>query len=89
MANKHEAQLKRLNRIEGQVRGVRKMIEEGRYCVDVAQQIKAIRSALKEVGLSVLDGHLRTCVADAVRSRKQNQIDEKIGEVVTLVRSWE
>jgi DNA-binding FrmR family transcriptional regulator len=89
MSSKHEKELKRLNRIEGQVRGIRKMIEEGRYCVDVATQIKAARSALKEVGLSVLDAHLRTCVTEAVLSKKEQRVDEKIKEVIGLAKSWD
>ncbi|MFH1723255.1 MAG: metal-sensitive transcriptional regulator [Elusimicrobiota bacterium] len=89
MPAKHESQIKRLNRIEGQVRGIRKMVEEGRYCIDVANQVKAVRSALKQVALSVLDTHLRTCVATAIRSRKKGEIDVKIGEVMGLVQSWD
>ncbi len=84
----HESQIKRLRRIEGQVAGIRKMVESGRYCVDIATQIKAARSALKQVGLSVLELHLRTCVSDAMCSKKEKRIDEKIREVVSLVESW-
>lgn len=89
MAHKHEEQMKRLSRIEGQVRGIRKMIEEGRYCIDIANQIKAARSALRQAGLSILDTHLHTCVSEAIRSRKKGQIDARIGEVMALLRSWE
>ncbi len=89
MAHKHEAQLKRLSRIEGQVKGIRKMVEEGRYCIDIANQIKAARSALKQVGLGVLELHLRTCVSTAIRSKKQTAIDSKLGEVMSLLKSWE
>lgn len=87
MTTKHEKQLQRLSRIEGQVRGIRKMIEEGRYCIEIANQIKAARSALKEVGLTVLDAHLRTCVTTAIQSRKKDRIEEKLGEVMSLLRS--
>ncbi len=89
MNHKHEDQLKRLSRIEGQVRGIRKMIEEGRYCIDIAAQIKAARSALTQVGLGVLELHLRTCVSDAIRSGREEQIEIKLGEVMSLLQSWE
>lgn len=89
MQAKHEGQIRRLNRIEGQVRGIRKMVEEGRYCIEVANQVKAVRSALKQVALTILDTHLRTCVSTAIRSRKSKEIDTKIGEVMRLVQSWD
>ena len=89
MNHKHEDQLARLSRIEGQVRGIRKMIEEGRYCIDIAAQVKAARSALKQVGYNVLDMHLRTCVSEAVNSKKRKQSDKKISEVMNLLQSWE
>lgn len=89
MDHKHEDQLARLSRIEGQIRGIRKMIEEGRYCIDIAVQVKAARSALKQVGCKVLDTHLRTCVSEAVSSGKKKLSDKKIGEVMELLQSWE
>lgn len=60
--------LKRLNRIEGQVRGLNKMVEEDRYCVDILTQISAVRSALDAVALELLRDHTHGCVQDAVRS---------------------
>lgn len=60
-ATKNEL-LDRLSRIEGQVRGVAKMVEEDRYCIDVVTQINAIRAALDKVGLGLLDGHVRHCL---------------------------
>ncbi|MBI5882069.1 MAG: metal-sensitive transcriptional regulator [Elusimicrobia bacterium] len=81
--------VKRLNRIEGQVRGIRKMVDEGRYCIDIAQQIKAVRAALKRVGIEILDGHLRTCVTTAIQSRDKAQIETKMGEIKNLLGSWE
>ncbi len=56
---------KRLRRIEGQVRGIEKMVEEDRYCIDVITQILAVQAALDKVALGLLDGHLRHCVAQA------------------------
>jgi DNA-binding FrmR family transcriptional regulator len=55
----------RLRRIEGQVRGIEKMVEDDRYCIDILTQISAIQAALDKVGLGLLDGHVRHCVATA------------------------
>jgi len=58
-----DAVLKRLKRVEGQVRGLQRMVEEERYCIDVVTQVAAVRSALEEVALKLLDEHARHCVA--------------------------
>lgn len=60
--------LKRLRRIEGQVRGVQRMIEQEKYCVDILVQIAAVRSALDRVGLMLLEDHTRGCVARAIKN---------------------
>lgn len=70
----------RLNRIEGQVRGIRQMTENGEYCIDILTQISAADSALKSVALLLLDDHLRHCVAKA--SEEGGKVaDEKLAEV--------
>ena len=81
----HAGQLTRLTRIEGQVRGIRKMVEERRYCVDIATQIKAVKAALTKVELGVLEKHIHHCVKDAVASGEPEEIDGKIEEIVRLV----
>ena len=58
-----DAVLKRLKRVEGQVRGLQRMVEDERYCIDVVTQVAAVRSALEEVALKLLDDHARHCVA--------------------------
>ena len=60
--------LNRLARIEGQVRGIQRMVEEDKYCVDILTQIAAVTTALDRVGLQVLDGHVQGCVRDALVS---------------------
>jgi len=75
---------KRLERIAGQVRGVRRMIDERRYCMDVLDQLEAVRSALAGVGKIVLQNHIETCVAGAVRSRDRQDRAKKIAELVNL-----
>ena len=70
--------LKRLNRVEGQVRGVAQMIQNDRYCVDVLTQVAAIQSALDAVALQLLEDHTRGCVADAVREdRGDRGVDDR------------
>lgn len=70
----------RLRRIEGQVRGVQRMVEEENYCIDVLTQISAIRSSLQGVALALLDDHLNYCVRNAVDSNG-NELEEKLAEV--------
>ncbi|MFB5191166.1 metal-sensitive transcriptional regulator [Alicyclobacillus fastidiosus] len=78
--------LRRLKRVEGQVRGVQKMIEEDRYCVDILVQIAAIKSAVHKVGLSVLESHTRGCVADALMNASDGE--EKIDELMEVIRQF-
>jgi DNA-binding FrmR family transcriptional regulator len=80
-----QALLKRLNRIEGQVRGIAQMIQDDRYCVDVLTQVAAIQSALDAVALQLLEDHTRGCVADAVRADRG---DRAIAELMTVVKRF-
>jgi DNA-binding FrmR family transcriptional regulator len=79
------ALLKRLNRVEGQVRGIAKMIEEDRYCVDVLTQVAAVRSALDAMALQMLRGHAHGCVQDAIRSGRG---DSAIDELMLVVQKF-
>lgn len=76
---------KRLNRIEGQVRGIRRMIDEDRYCIDVLTQISAVQSALDALALRLLEHHLHGCVRLAVRS---GQGDRAIEEALGVIRQF-
>jgi CsoR family transcriptional regulator, copper-sensing transcriptional repressor len=82
--------LKRLNRVEGQVRGVAQMIQGDRYCIDVLTQIAAIQSALDAVALQLLEDHTRGCVADAVRADRgsKGNGDRAITELMTVVKRF-
>ena len=81
------ALLKRMNRIEGQVRGVAKMVGEDRYCVDVLTQIAAIRSALDALAMQLLESHTKGCVRSAVGSGNgEAAVDELMTVVKRLVR---
>ena len=84
----HEDQLKRINRIEGQVRGIAGMIQDQRYCTDILQQIKAVKSALTAIELNIIDGHLNHCVERAVRSKKLDETQEVVDEIGKLLKRW-
>ena len=79
--------LKRLARVEGQVRGVSKMVEEDRYCIDVLTQIQAAEAALQRVALGLLDDHVRHCMVDGDASERVTKSDELMDAVGRLVRS--
>ncbi|MBB4660223.1 MULTISPECIES: metal-sensitive transcriptional regulator [Parvularcula] len=74
----------RLRRIEGQVRGIAGMIEDGRYCIDVLHQLSAVKAALRRVESEVLKNHAATCVEDAVRSGDPEAQREKVAELIDL-----
>lgn len=73
--------LARLARIEGQVRGIARMVQDDRYCIDVLTQISAIQAALDKVSLGLLDGHARVCMTDDGKDRPAAQVDELMGAV--------
>lgn len=84
-----EAILKRLRRIEGQVRGLQKMVEEDRYCADVLTQMASVEQAIGATAQVVLKNHLRTCVTAAVRGSKPAEAERKLDEIVSLFgRHW-
>lgn len=79
--------LKRLRRIEGQVRGVEKMVDEDRYCIDILTQISAIEAALDKVALGLLDDHVRHCVVGGAANETPEQLTEEVmGAVGRLMR---
>ena len=81
----HADQLERLNKIEGQIKGIRRMIEERRYCMDILPQIRAVHGALRQVELGVLETHVNHCVQEAVESRDAASIREKIEEMLRVL----
>lgn len=80
-----EKVVNRLKRIEGQVRGIQKMVEEDRYCVDILVQISAIQSALKNVGFVITERHIKHCVSDAI---KQGEGKETIEELMSVMKQF-
>ena len=80
----HKDQLNSINRIEGQIRGVAKMIDEEKYCIDILNQIKAIRSAISTVEGNILKKHLKACVKETLASEKN--FDEKMEELLKTLK---
>lgn len=85
MKPRHKDCLSRLSRIEGQVRGVARMIEEQRYCIDILTQMRAIKAALNKVETEILKDHADHCVADAIKSGDAREQTEKFNELVELI----
>jgi DNA-binding FrmR family transcriptional regulator len=75
--------LERLRRVEGQVRGLQRMLEEDKYCIDILTQLNSVQAALRAVGLGLLDDHVRHCVQDSLREGTDG--DEKVEELVAAV----
>jgi CsoR family transcriptional regulator, copper-sensing transcriptional repressor len=77
----------RLRRIEGQVRGLQRMVDEDAYCIDILTQVAAVQTALEQVAVNVLDAHVRGCVAGAVAGDGADA-DEKLDELMAAVRRF-
>lgn len=75
--------LERMKKIEGQARGIQRMLSDDRYCIDIIQQLSALSSAADEVSLLILQSHIEGCVADAVREQHG---EEHIGELMATIR---
>jgi DNA-binding FrmR family transcriptional regulator len=86
MTNKDDL-LKRLARIEGQVRGIARMVEDDRYCMDVLTQIVAVQKAVDAAALELLDDHVRHCIGDASGDERAARTDELMAAVGRLVRA--
>ena len=79
---RHDESLKRLKKIEGQVKGLQRMVEGGRYCIDILQQVTATRRALEQVAMGIMRRHVDACVSDAIRSKSGAG---KISELMTAI----
>ena len=82
------AVVKRLHRIEGQVRGIEKMVEDDRYCIDVLTQIAAVNTALESLAFKILDEHVRNCVAGALASGDEADAQTKTEELLGAVHRF-
>jgi DNA-binding FrmR family transcriptional regulator len=85
MADHDPKLVNRLNRIEGQVRGISKMVTEGRYCIDVLTQLQAVRAALAKVETAILNDHLGKCVEGAMTSGDVAEQRAKVSELIQLL----
>ncbi|MEJ2123772.1 MAG: metal-sensitive transcriptional regulator [Alphaproteobacteria bacterium] len=78
--------LKRLSRIEGQVRGIAAMVDNGRYCIDIINQIAAIQSALRKVEEVILQNHVNSCIENAIASGNAEDQRTKVAELISVLR---
>ena len=83
-----EALVKRLHRIEGQVRGIERMVEDERYCIDILTQIAAATTALESLAFEILEGHVESCVAGALSSGDKKVTAEKSRELLEAVHRF-
>lgn len=79
--NKHDDALSRLNNIEGHIRGIQRMIENDKYCIDVIQQVHAVQAALNKVSTIILDGHLNSCLISAIRGEDPEDRERVLQEI--------
>ncbi len=92
MRKKHRSEkenkelITRLNRIEGQVRGVRKMVEEERYCVDILTQVMAVQAALNAFNKQLLNSHIHSCVVDDIKEDREGAVDELCETIQKLMK---
>ncbi len=86
---RHDEELARLARIEGQVRGVRRMVEEGAYCIDILNQVQAARAALRSVSQRVLRRHLERCVTETLAGGRRGEAGARIQEVLDVLERME
>jgi DNA-binding FrmR family transcriptional regulator len=84
----NDALKKRLHRIEGQVRGIERMVDDDRYCIDILTQIGAVNTALESLAFKVLDDHVNHCVADAVTSGDRQAAERKTRELLDAVQRF-
>jgi DNA-binding FrmR family transcriptional regulator len=84
----HREEIPRLKRIEGQIRGIQKMIEDERYCVDILTQLSSIQGAIKSVEVNILERHLKGCVQHSFTKGNKEDKTEKIEEVIDVLKRF-
>ena len=82
-----DALLRRLSRIEGQVRGLARMVEDDRYCIDILTQVGAVQAAVEKVALGLVDGHVRHCMAGAGADEREEKATELVAAVGRLLKT--
>jgi len=81
MNHDHKNSIQRLKTVEGHIRGIQKMLEEDKYCIDIIRQIQAVQSALNRVSTQILDGHLNTCLMEAIQGEDPEERMRVLGEL--------
>ena len=84
----HKEEILRLKKIEGQVRGVQKMIQDGRYCIDILTQLSSVVGAIKSVEENIMDRHLKGCVRQSFDQGNSKNRQDKIDEVITVLKKF-
>src|SRR5438876_8086972 len=87
-AESKETLVKRLHRIEGQVRGIERMVEDDRYCIDILTQIGAVSTALESLAFEILDDHVTHCITDAIASGNKKEAATKTAELLAAVQRF-
>ena len=85
--NDKEALIRRLKRIEGQVKGIQSMVEDERYCIDILIQITAVKSAVNAVGVMILENHIKGCLINAIENNEEDK-DVLIEELISLIARY-
>lgn len=85
----HSSEIPHLNRVSGQIDGIKKMIQEGRYCPEILTQLRAVRSAIKNIEARILDTHLSSCVSQAFLYHNADEQRKKIDEIRDLIKRFE
>ena len=85
----HEEHLAALSRIEGQVRGIQKMVTKHDYCIDIITQVQAVRAALQSLSRKILHKHMTHCVTEAIQHGDQQLIEEKLNEIQQILKRME
>jgi len=84
----HSSQIGRLNRSLGQIEGIKKMIEERRYCVDILTQLKAVRAAIRSIEANILESHMQQCLEEACSNNDKDEVSTKINELIKLLKAY-
>ena len=79
--------LKRLSYIEGHIAGIRKMVEDDKYCIDILRQTHAVRKALEKLESIILEGHLRTCVPEGIKGDREDEVIQELIQLYTIAGS--
>ncbi len=84
MVHDHKDEIQRLKTVEGHIRGIQKMLEEDKYCIDIIRQIQAVQGALNKISAQILDGHLNSCVLSAIQDKDPTERQRVLNEITEV-----